>query len=251
MSQSVVLVPGLQSDGTSWLSFYRRFAQRHPVTIPMGHQRTDTIAAMGRMIADQCPPRFHLVGWSMGGYIAFEILRRWPERLLSLTLIATTAEPESRESLKRRRDAIALARAEGMRAYQATNLRSCLHDPDSVDHETLASILEASEALGTEAFEAQTQAIVARPDSRPDLLACPCPVLIVAGRNDTIISPQKSRDMHALLPGSRYVEIDDCGHCPPMEKPEEMVSILTQWLAEVEAIEASHTASTAKRPLAG
>lgn len=235
MSESVVLVPGLQSDGTSWLSFYKRFAQRHPVTIPMGHQRADTIAEMGRRVIEQSPARFHLVGWSMGGYVAFEILRRWPERLLSLTLIATTAEPESPQSLVRRQEALALARAEGMRSYQAKNLRNCLHDPDALDAEMLEAILQSSEALGVEAFEAQTMAIIARPDARDDLAACPCPAMIIVGRNDAIIPPDKSRDMHALLPRSRFVEMDDCGHCPPMERPDELFHLLIDWFSAVEA----------------
>lgn len=235
MSESVVLIPGLQSDGTSWLSLYRRLAQRHPVTIPMGHQRLDSIAAMGESIIAQAPPRFHLVGWSMGGYVAFELLRRWPERLLSLTLIATTAEPESLQALARRQEALALARQQGVRAYQAANLQNCLYDPATVDAETLEAILQSSEALGVTALEVQTAAIIGRPDSRPDLARCPCPVLIITGENDNIIAPEKSRDMHAILPRARFLELEQCGHCPPLEQPDRLFRILGDWFADVEA----------------
>ena len=234
MSESVVLIPGLQSDGTSWLSLYRRLARRHPVTIPMGHQQAPSIEEMGRKIIEQCPQRFHLVGWSMGGYIAFELLRRYPERLLSLTLIATTAEPESETSRLRREEALTLARQESVRVYQTRNLENCLFNPASVDPGVLEAILQSSEALGIFALEQQTAAIIDRPDSRPDLALCPCPVLIVAGQNDAVIPAVKSRDMHALLPGSTYVEIERCGHCPPLEQPDELFGVLGDWLSRTE-----------------
>lgn len=234
MSEPIVLIPGLQSDGASWLSLYLRLVRRHPITIPMGHQHAPSIGEMGRKIIEQCPQRFHLVGWSMGGYIAFELLRRFPERLLSLTLIATTAEPESEASRLRREEALALARNEGVRAYQTRNLENCIFDPASVDPGVLEAILQSSEALGLSALQIQTAAIIDRPDSRPDLAHCPCPVLIVAGRDDAVIPAEKSRDMHALLPGSTYVEIERCGHCPPLEQPDTLFGVLGDWFSRTE-----------------
>ncbi|TYC60666.1 alpha/beta hydrolase [Rhodobacterales bacterium] len=234
MGNSVVLIPGLQADGTSWLSLLHRLARQYPVTVPRGHQYENSVAGMSQRIVSQLPPRFHLVGWSMGGYIAFEILRRWPERLLSLTLIATTAAPEPDDARPRRLEALERARADGMRSYQTANMEKCLFYPKGADPGVIETLIQSSEALGFSALEHQTQAIMARPDSRPDLARCPCPVMIAVGRNDEIIPPEHSREMHRLLPSARYLEFENCGHCPPLECPDELFHVLSDWFQSVE-----------------
>ncbi|MDF0603104.1 alpha/beta fold hydrolase [Psychromarinibacter sp. C21-152] len=127
--EPVVLVPGPQAEGTSWLPLCQRIVGAHPLVVPFGHRRADTMAAMANAVLHQSPTRFHLVGWSMGGYIAFEILRRAPERLLSLTLISTTAAPESEAARQGRQETLDLASIDGMRRYQAANLEKCLLPP--------------------------------------------------------------------------------------------------------------------------
>lgn len=234
MGEPVLLVPGLQSDGTSWLSLHRLLVEKHPVTIPRGHQSAETIAEMGARILAQSPPRFHLVGWSMGGYIAFELLRQKPESLISLTLMATTAQPEPKDALGRRQEALAVARSLGMRAYQSQNLANCVHDPDALAPDLFEAIVQSSANLGLAAFEAQTRAIIGRPDSLADLATCPCPVLVVAGENDPVMPMAHARQMHETAQGSRLTVIKDCGHCPPLEHPDRVNDILTDWFADVE-----------------
>jgi len=235
MPEPVVLIPGLQSDGTSWLALFRHLARRYPLVVPMGHQYATSIAEMGRRVLDQSPARFHLVGWSMGGYVAFEILRRCPERLLSLTLMATTAAPESDRVRVRREESLAMARQQGVRTYQEVNLAQCFYDPDAVDRGLWDDVVNSAELLGLSALESQTAAIIARRDSRPDLAGCRCPVLVTVGRDDAIIPPAHSREMHGLVPGAAYREIADCGHCPPLERPEALSGILCDWFDGVEA----------------
>lgn len=232
MSDSLVLIPGLQSDISSWLPLIERIGHHTALSVPMGHQFAPTIAQMAEMVIAQSPQSFHLVGWSMGGYIAFEMLRRVPERLKSLTLISTTAAPESDTARARRADALGRARSAGLREYQEENLALCLYDRTGVDQSRIEHLLSASEILGLDALETQTRAIMARPDSRPDLAACPCPVMIIVGRHDRIIAPSHAHDMHALRPDARFVEMDDCGHCPPLERPQEVAAMIRDWVRD-------------------
>ncbi|MEO9777368.1 alpha/beta hydrolase [Roseibium sp.] len=234
MTEPLVLVPGLQSDASSWLPLMERLGLHFPLIVPRGHQFSPSIAEMAETVARQSPDRFHLTGWSMGGYIAFEILRRWPERLISLTLIATTAAPETPDSRIRRRDALDRARHQGLRDYQTVNLKNCLFDPEKYDRERLEAMVQASETLGYEALAIQTRAIMARPDSRSSLAACACPLTILAGAEDQIISVRHSREMHALVPNSQLHIIPDCGHCPPIEYPDLVAEKLTARLGAIE-----------------
>ena len=65
MSEPLVLIPGLQSDASSWLPLLERLGRHFPLTVPRGHQFATSIGAMAGQVVRQSPQRFHLVGWSM------------------------------------------------------------------------------------------------------------------------------------------------------------------------------------------
>lgn len=234
MCEPLVLIPGLQSDASSWLPMLELLGRHFPLTVPRGHQFAPSIGDMAAKVVRQSPQRFHLVGWSMGGYIAFEILRQYPERIASLSLIATSAEAESQQASERRKTALRRARNEGLRGYQRANLFECLHAPDRMRASELEALLVSSEKLGIDALEIQIEAISARPNSMADLAASHCPVMIIAGRNDRIIPAEHSRTMHHKTEGSVYHEISDCGHCPPLEKTELVAGLMVDWIASLD-----------------
>src|SRR5439155_21766653 len=79
-----------------------------PVTIA-DHRRDDSVKAIAARILAMAPPRFALAGLSMGGYIAFAMVREAPERVARLALLDTSARPDTAEQSERRRGLIALA----------------------------------------------------------------------------------------------------------------------------------------------
>jgi pimeloyl-ACP methyl ester carboxylesterase len=103
-----LLVPGLNCDARVYAGVANALWSFGPVTIA-NHQTGDSVAAIAKAILAEAPPKFGLIGFSMGGYIAFEILRRAPERVLKLALLDTSARPDSEESTTNRRRLIALA----------------------------------------------------------------------------------------------------------------------------------------------
>ena len=85
------------------------------------HHCDDSMAAIAARILASAPPRFGLVGLSMGGYISFEIMRQAPQRIARLALLDTMALPDTPEASSARRTQMALAesgtpRAGGRRA---------------------------------------------------------------------------------------------------------------------------------------
>ena len=106
----ILLVPGM-------LCSPRLYAEQLPALWRLGPlaiadtTRDDSVAGIaGRILAD-APPRFALVGLSMGGYVAFEIVRQAPERVARLALLDTSARPDTPELTRRRRGQIDLARS--------------------------------------------------------------------------------------------------------------------------------------------
>ncbi len=133
------------------------------------HTRDDTIAAIARRILAAAPPRFALAGLSMGGYIAFEIMRQAPQRVAKLALLDTGPRAETPQQTEGRRPRIELARA-GRFAEVEDGLFPLLVHRDRHGDAALKSIVRAmGEETGAEVFLRQQQAIMGRADSRPAL----------------------------------------------------------------------------------
>src|ERR1700677_2664925 len=105
-----LLVPGLTLTSRLYEAQIPALWQFGPVIIA-DHRRDDSIAAIARRVLEHAPPRFSLVGLSMGGYIALELLRQAPARAARLALLDTTARPDAAVQSARRRELIELARA--------------------------------------------------------------------------------------------------------------------------------------------
>ncbi|MEO7222904.1 MAG: alpha/beta fold hydrolase, partial [Devosia sp.] len=103
-----LLVPGLNCDARVYAGVAQALWPFGPVSIA-NHQTGDRMEAIAKAILADAPPKFGLIGFSMGGYVAFEILRQAPERVLKLGLLDTSARPDSEESTANRRRMIALA----------------------------------------------------------------------------------------------------------------------------------------------
>jgi pimeloyl-ACP methyl ester carboxylesterase len=167
----------------------------------------------------------------MGGYIALQMLPHLAGRLLSLTLISTSARPEDPASTARRMEILDLAEREGMAASNRRTMSQACLDFDALDAHIRAGLRDASVELGLEAYRGQQRAIIGRPDSRGVLRLVDCPTLILVGDQDSVTPPECSLEIHEAVSGSRYVVIPDCGHCAPLEYPAVVNQLLDEWLS--------------------
>ncbi|SDX32746.1 alpha/beta fold hydrolase [Roseicitreum antarcticum] len=248
MGDAVVLIPGLQADRASWTHQIAHLAGDRSVIVPDGYHDLPSIAAMAGHVLDQCPGAFHLVGWSMGGYIALEVMEAAADRVQSLTLIATSARPETDGSRLRREERLQKAAKIGLRADHGETMTACVHDPITLSPDVFAAMADASVALGLDALTAQQSAIIARRDMRPLLPGLACPTLIVTGECDPVIDTAFSVEMHKLVPGARLVALAKCGHCPPLEHPDRINKLLDSWFLEQDRHAVSLRAGTMGGP---
>lgn len=193
--------------------------------------RADTIAALAREAIDQAPAGpLHLVGHSMGGYVALEIMRLCPERIARLALLNTNARPDAPESTENRKRLMAIADEDFERAY--TSLMPKLMTEEHLKDPVLSGIVGSMAlAAGPETFKRQQRAIIARLDSRPWLARIACPTLVVAAREDAIMPLEVLRELADGIPGARLAVVEDSGHMASIEQPEEVTRLLREWIA--------------------
>lgn len=159
-------------------------------------------------------------GHSMGGYIAFEMLRRHRDRVRALVLVNTRAVPDDDEARAARDAMIARVRRDGPGAI-VDDLLPRLLAPAT--RETQPHVVEqVRRAIIGGSGEGVAQALAAmrdRPDSRELLDGIDLPVLVIAGRDDAIVPAAESRAMAAAIPGAHLAMVPDAGHLAPLEQP--------------------------------
>jgi pimeloyl-ACP methyl ester carboxylesterase len=231
MAEPIVLIPGLLLTARFYTEQLPALWRFGPVTIA-DHTRADSVAAIAEQILATAPPRFALAGLSMGGYLAFEIMRREPDRVTRLALLDTSARPDTPEQTQARRELMELAAA-GRFDEVAEHLLPLFVHPDRLADEPLcATVREMAQATGPEAFVREETAIIGRPDSRPDLAAIRCPTLVLVGDSDALTLPEWSAEIAAGIDGARLVTVADCGHLTPIERPEQVTQALVEWLRD-------------------
>lgn len=225
----LLLLPGLLCDHALWAHQVAALADIADAQVADLTQ-ADSVAAMATQVLATAPARFALAGLSMGGYVAMEIMRRAPERVLGLCLVDTTARPDTDEQRERRMALIKLAKMGKFKGVTPRLLPALIH-PDRADDPAVAGVvLEMAERVGRDAFLRQQSAILGRIDSRPFLGAIQVPTLCIVGRDDAITPPDRLEEVAAAVPYGRCMVLDHCGHLAPLEQPDQTSALMREWL---------------------
>jgi pimeloyl-ACP methyl ester carboxylesterase len=226
----IVFVPGLMCTGRIYQHQVEHLGQRHTVLLA-NHWSAPSMKEIAASILSVAPERFALAGTSMGGYVAFEIMRQAPGRVARLVLMSTSARPDTPEKSDGRRKQVASARLSGMRPGTKALYPMLVHPARHEDLPLLSVFFEMAEQLGVEAFAGQIDAIIGREDSRPLLSSIKVPTLVVSGADDTLIPPENSREIAGGIAGSRLETVPHCGHMGMLERPETYTKLLGEFLA--------------------
>ncbi len=224
-----VLIPGL-------LCSPRLYAEQLPALWRLGpvmvasHHRADDVTALARSILAAAPPRFALVGLSMGGYVAFEVMRQAADRVDRLALLDTAARADTPEQTERRHAQMRLVREGRFRAVVDTLYESWVHPDRRPDVALRQLVHRMAEETGPDGFHDQQTAIMNRPDSRPGLAAIGCPTLVLVGAQDTLTTVDDATEIANGVPAARLTVVPDSGHLTTLERPDAVTRALVDWL---------------------
>lgn len=225
----LLLLPGLLCDAALWQNQVKLLSSLADCRV-MDTTKHDRIDALARDVLANAPPQFALAGLSMGGYVALEIMRQAPERVLKLCLLDTSARPDTEEQQQKRRLLLAMSKAGQFKGVTPRLLPLLIH-PDRIDDKDLTHIIMTmAERMGRDVFHNQQTAILNRIDSRPFLRNIKCPTQLIVGAQDALTPPDIMREIHEGISGSRINILEHCGHLSPLEKPDEVTALMRQWL---------------------
>jgi pimeloyl-ACP methyl ester carboxylesterase len=230
MSDPVLLfLPGLLCDGRLWRDQVAALTGVACHVADLTHD--ESIGAMAARALSAVPGDAPLAvcGLSMGGYVAFEIMRQASARVARLALFDTSARPDTPEQTRRRRALLALSES-GMFRGVTPRLLPQLLAPANLAGPLGAEVMAMAERVGRPAFHRQQRAIMHRADSRPGLGAIAVPTLVAVGEEDALTPPHLAEEMAAGISGARLARIPGAGHLPSMETPAAVTELLRDWL---------------------
>jgi pimeloyl-ACP methyl ester carboxylesterase len=224
-----VLIPGLLCTPRLYIEQIPPLWQLGSVMVA-NHTQDDSMGGIARRILSVAPPRFSLVGLSMGGYVAFEILRQAPGRIAKLALLDTTARPDAPEQSEARQKQIEMARNGQFDGIAQLLFPRFVAAARRDDRALQAIVRTMAEETGAAAFVRQQTAIMHREDSRLALGAIACPTLVIVGADDTLTPPDRAAEMAAAIPNARQVVVPSCGHLSTLEQPQAVTQALVAFL---------------------
>jgi pimeloyl-ACP methyl ester carboxylesterase len=228
-SLPLVLVPGLTCTARLYGPQVAALWPFGPVMVA-DHRRDADMAAIATRILHNAPTRFALAGLSMGGYIAFAMLRQAPERIAKLALLDTSARPDTPEQTAGRSTQIAMAQGGRYGEIPDLSIPRYLNAKHQRDERLTAIVRQMIAETGPKAFVRQLQVIMSRPDSRPLLASIRCPTLVLVGDGDVATPPELNKEIADGIRGAKLVVVPDSGHLTTIEQPDAVNVALAEWL---------------------
>ncbi len=242
--ETIVFVHGLMLASESWEAQVAHFSARYRVVtfdlrgqgrsdkvragLDLDNLAVDAVELMRTLNLAPC----HLVGFSMGTFVAMRVAARRPELIRTLTLIGPSAEAEEPANLPRYRLLIALVTLFGPAPFTGPLMKILFGDTFLADRTRRA---EADRWRGylrrlPRSLARAAAASAARRGIEPELARIRAPTLIVSGEEDRPISPTRARAVHAAIAGSRFVAVPATGHAVMIEQAARFNALLEDWL---------------------
>lgn len=223
------------ASGAAWLPFLQQLAQKFDVIAPEhpGFGESDTPAWLDTihdvayfyldLLAELKLKGVHLIGNSLGGFIAAELAVRSTARLASLTLAGSAG--------------LHVPGVKQLDSFLVTDeqrLRQFFHDPKKAEA-MIARVLDPK----NEDMALRNQTTVAKlvwqprshdPNLHKWLHRIDVPTLLIWGDTDRMFPVAHAQAFQKAIPGAKLVMIPQCGHVPQIEKPDEFVAALETFL---------------------
>ncbi len=187
---------------------------------------------LARVLDDAGVSRAVVCGLSLGGYAAFALWRRHPERFRALVLADTRAGADSEDGRAKRRATIALAEREGSAAVVEQAMTGLIgRSTRERSPERVAEARGIASAACVEAIVGGSEAMIARPDSTPTLTTITVPTLVIVGEEDVLTPVREAGGLAEAIPNARLEILPGAGHLSNLERPASFTCAVRDFVA--------------------
>lgn len=229
--EPLVLIPPMLCDARIFAPQINALSTHHAVTFAPTTcgERIEEIASQ---ILEWAPAKFALLGLSMGGAVALEVVRRAPGRVLRIALMSCTAQAETPEAAAAREPLIVAARSGRFHDAIAQEIRSDYLAPGPTRKPVMVELAAMARALGPEAYVRQARAMQRRRDQAATLRQIKQPAVVICGAQDTLYPVRRHEFMAEMIPYAQLEVIADAGHLPTLEQPDAVLDVIDRWMTQ-------------------
>jgi pimeloyl-ACP methyl ester carboxylesterase len=229
MREPLVMIPGMMADARLFLPQLVRLGTDRAcqICIPA---KGDTVEAMSEAILPGLPEKFALLGHGLGGDVALDLIRRIPDRVTRVILLATDPLSEPPQTAVERETRMVMARAGRLVEAMLLELPPSAIADSPWHEEIMALIKDMALGLGEGVFLRQSRALQRRPDQQKTMRKVKLPALVLAGRQDPLVPLRRQEFTANLMPYGSFQIIEDAGHMAPLEQPEAVSDAIAAFL---------------------
>lgn len=229
----LVLLPGTLCDSELWSHQVTNLSDIADVQIGVITKHS-TIEEIAADVLRKAPPQFALAGLSLGGIVAIEMMRQAPDRILKLALVNTTANPPFEQQQKQWAATMKdVEEGKFIEVVQEQFIPNLFYKDHPKKKALQSKAMGMAVRVGEASYLNQLKAVASKPDGFEVLPTIACDTLFVVGREDALCTVEIHEKMHTIIPHSRLVIAEECGHLSPMEQPEFVTGAMREWLTNV------------------
>lgn len=230
MSLPALFLPGQLTDERLWQPMLAAMPAGLITPHFIEFNRGDSVAGFARHALSGPPEEFIIFALSLGGYVAFEILRQSPNRVKGLVLFNTSArsdDEEKKEERERVKNIVEVGKFVGV-----TNrlMPTIVHPRQLGNRSVTDTVMQMATHIGQDGFLRQQNAIIGRPDSRDILPRIQVPTMVIGGDSDERTPPKFAEEIATKIPGAEFHLLDKVGHLAPLEEPKRSADLVTDFI---------------------
>jgi len=230
MAEPLVLIPGLMADARLFLPQMVQLGGSRAMLVSLT-TRGDTVEQMSEAMLPDLPAKFALLGHGLGGDVALDLIRRVPERVTRVVLMATDPLAEAPQAAVARETRMVAARAGRLVEAMREEIPAAAIADSPWRDEVMALVKDMALGLGEGVFLRQSRALQRRPDQQKTMRKVKLPALVIAGAADTLVPMRRQEFTANLMPFGKLQVIPDAGHLATLEQPEAVSEALAAFLA--------------------
>lgn len=207
-----------------WQYVFRKLKNILPVQIDI--TLATSFEEINQIVLNHIEEPATIIGFSLGGFSAMNFSVHYPEKVKKLVVVAANTNGLNDSEIQLRKSTIAFLEKHSYKGISQARIQQFLHPDNHSNSEIISVIKKMDVDLGKKVLLRQLKATSTRLDISQQVLKLNIPVFFIAAENDALINPKKLKKLANKAQKGKYIMIKNCGHMVPLEKPEELVSIL-------------------------
>ncbi|GGW83968.1 alpha/beta fold hydrolase [Alteromonas halophila] len=230
LTSPVLFLPGTLCDERVWLPVWRQLhlTQRRYVPLQWAASLEEMLALTADRVLDN--ERVHLVGYSMGGYIAAHYALSHPQHVASLTLIGYDPDGLSKDELARRKQLVAALKKGQFNPAAKPFVQRFVHPRHQQSPEVAGVVTDMARDLGKNTLLAHTQSTTPRQNLTAKLKIAPFSINILGAKDDAVAPYGDLKRASRALDAAQTEFLDDTAHMMLLEQPDVVARLIQAWL---------------------